>query len=253
MKEYHNTHIPTPHIEAASKDAFGKTVLMPGDPLRAKFVADHFLTDPVLVNNIRGVQGYTGYWKGVKVSVMGSGMGMPAIGIYSWELYNYYDVQNIIRIGTAGAIADELKIGDIFAAIATCTDSNYTAAFVPAGSTYAPMADFMLLQNAIFAAADEGIDLKVGQILSSDHFYFPNESTDLDTWRRLGVMATEMEAASLYINAAYAGKRALTICSVSDHLFRPGENMTADARRTAFAPMIRIALDTAARAEKCGI
>lgn len=241
--------IPTPHNSAVSCDAFGKTVLMPGDPLRAKFIAETFLTDPVLVNNVRGVQGYTGTWKGVKVSVMASGMGMPAIGIYSWELFNFYQVQNIIRVGSAGAFADDLQLNDVVAGMTACTNSNYPAAFVPQGATFAPAADYTLLSTAVEAAKENGISLKVGALLSSDHFYYPEGVADGDTWKRMGVLATEMESAALYTNAAYAGKRALTLCSISDHLYRPNEVMTPEERQTCFTAMITIALDTAVKME----
>ncbi len=241
-------NIPTPHI-SAPEGAFGKTVLMPGDPLRAKFIAETFLENPVLVNNVRGVQGYTGTWKGVKVSVMASGMGMPAIGIYSWELFNFYNVENIIRVGSAGAFADELQLKDVVAGMTACTDSNYCSAFVPNGATFAPSADWNLLCAAVEAAKENGVELKVGALLSSDHFYYPEGASTADTWKRMGVLATEMESASLYTNAAYAGKRALTLCSISDHLYRP-EIMSPEERQTCFTAMITIALDTAVKMEQ---
>ena len=236
--------IPTPHIEA-KKDQIAKTVLMPGDPLRSKFIAENFLTDPVLVNNVRGVNGYTGTWKGVPVTVMATGMGMPAIGIYSWELFNFYDVDNIIRIGSAGAMQDNLQLMDIVAGQAACTNSNYINQFGVNG-TFAPIADFTLLSKAIEAAKENGKELVVGNILSADNFYGVEGDNSLDQWKRMGVLACEMEAASLYANAAYAGKRALCICTISDHIYRD-EKLSSEARQTSFTKMMEIALDTAVK------
>ena len=235
--------MPTPH-NSAQKDQIAKTVLMPGDPLRAKFIAETYLTDPVLVNNVRGVQGYTGTWKGVPVTVMASGMGMPSMGIYSWELFNFYDVENIIRIGSAGAFRDELQLMDVVAGQGACTDSNFLKDFNTPG-TFAPIADYTLLSAAVEAAKDNGVDMKVGNILSSDHFYHP-DGGDIDKWRRMGVLAVEMESAALYANAAFAGKRALCICTISDHLYRPDE-LTAEQRQNSMNQMITIALDTAVK------
>ena len=196
--------IPTPHINAKKED-FAKTVLMPGDPLRAKFIAETFLTDPVLVNNVRGVQGHTGTWKGVPVTVMASGMGIPSIGIYSWELFHFYDVDNIIRIGSAGALQDDIKLRDIVIAQGACTNSSYVKSFgLGELATYAPIADFTLLSKAV-------------------------------------------EAAGLYANAAYAGKRALCICTISDHIYRPEDNLSAEERQNSFTQMMEIALDTAVK------
>lgn len=237
--------IPTPHISAAEKDAFGKTVLMPGDPLRAKFIAENFLTDPVLVNNVRGVNGYTGTYKGVKVSVMASGMGMPAIGIYSWELFNFYDVENIIRVGSAGAFADELDVMDIVAGQAACTNSHYVDTFGVDGH-FSPIADFTLLSKAVEAANEEGVKLHVGNILSSDNFYYAEGQARSDEWKRMGVLATEMESAALYCNAAYAGKRALCLCTISDHLYKE-QYLSSDERQTSFTQMMKIALETAVK------
>ena len=236
--------VPTPHI-AAKKEAIAKTVLMPGDPLRAKFIAENFLTDPVLVNNVRGVQGHTGTWKGVPVTVMASGMGMPAIGIYSWELFNFYDVDNIIRIGSAGALRDDLKLMDIVAGQGACTNSSYGDQFELAG-TFAPIADFTLLSAAVEAGREHGVDVKVGNILSSDNFYYAEGSNYSDGWKRMGVMAVEMEAASLYMNAAYAGKRGLCLCTISDHLYRD-EALSPEDRQNSFTQMMEIALDTAVK------
>lgn len=236
--------VPTPHI-AAEKGQIAKTVLMPGDPLRAKFIAETFLTEPVLVNNVRGVQGHTGTWKGVPVTVMASGMGIPAIGIYSWELYNFYDVDNIIRIGSAGAFRDDLKLMDIVAGQAACTNSNYINAFGVKGS-FAPIADFTLLSKAVEAAKERGVELKVGNILSADNFYYPPGLDGSDEWKRMGVLAVEMEAAGLYCNAAYAGKRALCLCTISDHLYRQ-EYLSSEDRQSSFTQMMEIALDTAVK------
>lgn len=236
--------IPTPHI-AAKEGEIAKTVLMPGDPLRAKFIAETFLTDPVLVNNVRGVQGHTGTWKGVPVTVMASGMGIPAIGIYSYELYNFYNVDNIIRIGSAGALRDDLKLMDVVAAQGACTDSNFVHQFELNGS-FAPICDYTLLSEAVAAAKERGIDMKVGNILSSDNFYSPAGKDSSDRWRDMGVMAVEMEAAGLYLNAAAAGKRALCICTISDHIYRP-EALSAEDRQLSLRQMIEIALDTAVR------
>lgn len=241
--------IPTPHISAKKED-IAKTVLMPGDPLRAKFIAETFLESPVLVNNVRGVQGHTGTWKDVPVTVMASGMGIPAIGIYSWELYNFYDVDNIIRIGSAGAMRDDLKLMDIVAGQGACTDSNFAHQFELNG-TFAPIADYTLLSNCVEAAKEKGIDMKVGNILSSDNFYSPSNCDDSTKWRDMGVMAVEMEAAGLYMNAARAGKRALCICTISDHLYR-SEALSSEQRQLSLTQMIEIALDTAVKMAKLG-
>lgn len=236
--------VPTPHIGARRED-IAKTVLMPGDPLRAKFIAETFLTEPVLVNNVRGVQGHTGSWKGVPVTVMASGMGMPAIGIYSWELFNFYGVENIIRVGSAGALQDSLQLMDLVAGQAACTNSNYVKQLGVEG-TFAPIADFTLLSRALEAAAERGIDMKVGNLLSSDNFYSAPGFDRNDQWKRMGVLAVEMEAAALYANAALAGKRALCICTISDHLYR-AEALDAAQRQSSFTQMMEVALDTAVK------
>ena len=238
--------VPTPHIEAMPGQ-IAKTVLMPGDPLRSKFIAETYLENPVLVNNVRGVQGYTGTWKGTPVTVQASGMGIPSIGIYSWELYNFYGVESIIRIGSAGGINDELKLMDIVAAQGACTDSNFAHQFGLNG-TFAPIADFTLLSEAVAAAGDKGVDMRVGNLLSADNFY--NDGSDgMDQWKKMGVYAVEMEAAGLYLNAARCGKRALCICTISDHIYRP-EALTSEERQLSLTQMIEIALDTAVRMEK---
>ena len=232
--------IPTPHNTAGIND-FAKTVLMPGDPLRAKFIADNFLDSAVLVNNVRGVQGYTGEYKGKKVSVMSSGMGMPSIGIYSYELFNFYNVENIIRIGSAGAVADGLKIGDIVLAMGACTNSAYARQYELPG-TFAPIASYDLLSQAVSLASERGIKYRVGNVFSSDTFYDDAES--LISWRKMGVLAIEMEAAALYMNAARIGKNALCICTISDCPFT-GESCSAQERQTSFTSMIKLALDLA--------
>ena len=242
---------PTPHISAKPGD-FGKTVLMPGDPLRSKFMAENFLENPVLVNNVRGVNGYTGYYKGVKVSVMASGMGMPAIGIYAHELYNGYGVENIIRVGSAGAIQENIHLYDLVIAQGACTDSNWAAQYHFPG-TFAPIADFELLTAAVEAAKENGAVYHVGNVNSSDTFYGDHERVPegLDTLynqKKMGVMALEMEAAALYMEAARYGKRALCICTISDHVLT-GELTTSAERQTAFTTMMKVALDVAVKME----
>ena len=234
----------TPHNNA-KPGQFAKTVLMPGDPLRAKYIAETFLTDPVLVNNVRGVQGHTGTWKGVPVSVMASGMGMPAIGIYSWELYNTYNVDNIIRVGSAGAVQDDVNVMDIVIAQGACTNSNYFAQFGFPGA-FAPIADYELMQKAVECAKDHDAVVHVGNIFSSDNFYYAKSYEGTRAVRRMGVLAVEMEAAALYANAAYLGKRGLCICTISDHLFKEQE-LSPEERQTGFNDMIEIALNTAAK------
>ena len=238
---------PTPHISAKPGD-FGKTVLMPGDPLRSKFIAENFLENPVLVNNVRGVQGYTGTYKGVKVSVMASGMGMPAIGIYSHELFNGYGVENIIRVGSAGAIQEHIHLYDLVIAQGACTDSNFAAQFHLPG-TFAPIASWELLKQAVKAAEENGAVYHVGNVNSSDVFYgdhalVPEGLDSLYGLKKMGVMALEMEAAALYMNAARAGKRALGLFTISDHIYR-AEELTSEQRQNSFVQMITIALDTA--------
>lgn len=244
-------HTPTPHISAKPGD-FGKTVLMPGDPLRAKFIAETFLENPVLVNNVRGVQGHTGTYKGVKVSVMASGMGMPAIGIYSHELYNGYGVENIIRVGSAGAIQENIDLYDLVLAQGACTDSNWAAQFHLPG-TFAPIADYSLLSEAVKAAENIGATYHVGNVNSSDVFYgdhvgVPEGLGSVYGLKKMGVMALEMEAAALYMNAARYGKRALCICTISDHVLK-GTETTSQERQTAFTTMMRVALDVAVAME----
>lgn len=233
--------IPTPHIDAKLGD-FAKTVLMPGDPKRARFIANTYLTDAVLVNDVRGVQGYTGYYKGKRVSVMASGMGIPAIGIYSYELFNFYDVDNIIRVGSAGAIHPDLKLRDIVIGQGACTNSNYAAQFGLPG-TFAPIASFELVKKAVEQAERMGVVYKVGNLLSADTFY--DDSNSLGAWQKMGVLAVEMESAGLYCNAARAGKNALCICTISDCPFVPGQECTAEERQETFTKMMEIALEIA--------
>ena len=235
----------TPHNEAAP-GAFAKTVLMPGDPLRAKFIAETFLEDAKLVNNVRGVQGYTGTYHGTPVSVMASGMGIPSIGIYSYELFHFYDVDNIIRIGSAGAISPKLKLRDVVMGQAACTDSNYVKQYGLSGS-FAPIADFKLLETAVAVAKRVGVEPSVGKLLSSDVFY--NKAGNTLDWNKMGVLAVEMESAALYCNAAEAGKRALAICTISDSLVT-GEELPSADRQSTFTQMMQIALETAVEMAK---
>lgn len=230
----------TAHNSAVPGD-FAKTVLMPGDPLRAKFIAETFLTDARLVNNVRGIQGYTGTYKGKRVSVMASGMGMPSIGIYSYELFNYYGVENIIRIGSAGMISQSLKVRDIVAGMSAYTNSSFPKQFGFEGN-YAPCCSYELLEKAVAAGRSRGVELRVGAIYSSDCFY--DESAPLGKLQNLGVLAVEMEAAALYLNAARAGKKALALCTISDNPFT-GEGLTAAERQNTFTQMMEIALEIA--------
>lgn len=232
--------VPTPHIAAKLGD-FANTVLMPGDPLRSKFIAENFLTDAVLVNNVRGIQGYTGLYNGKRVSVMASGMGIPSIGIYSYELYNFYNVQNIIRIGSAGAMQPDIKLRSLVFAQGACTNSNYAHQFEMPG-TIAPIASFDLLRSAVETAEKLRYDYKVGNVLSSDTFYDDGKGSSV--WKKMGVLAVEMESAALYLNAARAGKKALCICTISDNLLT-GEELSADDRQNSFREMMKLALEIA--------
>lgn len=235
--------IPTPHIGAKSKDEIAKTVLMPGDPLRAKLIADNFLEDVTCFNTVRNMLGYTGTYKGKKVSVMGSGMGMPSIGIYSYELFNFYDVDNIIRVGSAGSISERVNVKDIILAMGACTNSNYMSQYHLPG-TFAPIADYKLLKAAEEAATKKGLNVEVGNVLSSDTFYNVDAETATPAWKKMGVLAVEMEAAALYANAAYAGKSALCILTVSDSILT-GEALSAEERQTGFSQMLELALEIA--------
>lgn len=228
---------PTPHI-GAKYGEIAETMIMAGDPLRAQFMAQKYLTDVVQFNNVRGMLGFTGMYNGKRVSTMGHGMGMPSIGIYTYELFNFYDVKTIIRVGSAGSFHPDLHIGDLLIAMGACTDSNYGAQFELPG-TFAPIADFDLTRRASEACDRMGYHYKVGNVLSSDIFY--DENPETDKWMKMGVMGVEMEAAALYMNAARAGKKALAICTVSDHLLT-GEVSTSEERQTTFTHMMDVAL-----------
>ena len=227
---------PTPHI-GAKYGEIAETVIMAGDPLRAKFMADNFLENPVQFNNIRSMLGFTGTHKGKRVSVMGHGMGMPSIGIYTYELYNFFGVKTIMRVGSAGSLREDLKLGDLVLAMGACTDSSYGMQFETPG-TYAPIADFELLRGAADACDRFGYKYMVGNVMSSDIFYHDNAHND--KWINMGVLAVEMEAAALYMNAARSGNRALTICTISDSIVT-GEQTTAEQRQTSFTHMMEVA------------
>ena len=234
--------IPTPHINVSEMGIIAETVLMPGDPLRAKFIAETYLEDAQQFNTVRNMFGYTGTYKGKKISIMGSGMGMPSIGIYSYELFNFYGVKNIIRIGSCGAIQEDVKIRDIILGISASTNSNFASQYGLPG-TFAPTASWELVSKAVKIAENKGIDIRVGNILSSDIFY----DDDKDVWKkwaRMGVLAIEMEAAALYMNAARAGANALCVLTVSDSLVTH-ELTTAEERQTSFTSMMEIALEIA--------
>ena len=233
--------ISTPHITAKEGD-FAKTVLMPGDPLRAKFIAETFLENAKLVNNVRGIQGYTGYYNGNRVSVMASGMGQASMGIYSYELFRFYGVKNIIRIGSCGGFSKDLHVKDLVIAMGACTNSNYASQYKLNG-TFSAIADFNLVKKAVELCEDLGVKYKVGNILSSDTFY--DESNSSFEFSKLGVLGVEMESYALYCNASRLNKRALTILTVSDSFVYPEENTTAEERQTSFTSMMKIALEMA--------
>lgn len=228
---------PTPHI-GAKPGEIAETVIMAGDPLRAKFMAENYLENPVLFNQVRGMLGYTGTWQGKRVSVMGHGMGIPSIAIYTYELYHFYDVQTIIRIGSAGAYDPDLQLGDLVLAMGACTDSSFGAQFRLPG-VFAPIADFDLLCRAAETCKRLGIRYKVGNVVSSDVYYSDNPQTE--KWMKMGVLAVEMEASALYMNAARAGRRALVINTISDHVVT-GECTTSEQRRSTFTQMMEVAL-----------
>lgn len=225
---------------SATKEEIAKSVIMPGDPLRAKFIAENFIENAVCVNQVRGMLAFTGTYKGKSVTVMGSGMGVPSMGIYSYELFSEYDVDKIIRIGTAGALHDDIHVRDVVMAMGVSTDSNYAAQYKLPG-TFAPLADFELLQSAVAAAKEVGVNVKVGNVLTSDVFYTDSPS-DNDLWKRMGIMAVEMETAALYMNAAKLGKKALGIYTISNHLYT-GEELTPEERQTTFTDMMKVALE----------
>lgn len=233
------SNIPTPH-NSAKQGEIAKKVLMPGDPLRAKFIAENFLDNPECVNKVRNMFAFTGTYKGKEVTVMGGGMGMPSIGIYSYELFHFYDVDKIIRIGSAGALQDDVKLMDVVLAQGACTDSNYARQFCLPG-TFAPIASYSLLKSAADAADRLGIPVHVGNVLSGDVFYNDDKTVN-DSWRKMGVLCVEMECAALFMNAARAGKEALGILTISDHLYRP-ESLPAEAREKSFRQMMEIALE----------
>jgi len=231
----------TPHIEA-KKGEIAKKVLMCGDPLRAKFIAENFLDDYKLVNTVRNMYCYTGHYKGKEVSVAGSGMGIPSIGIYSYELYSEYDVEAIIRVGTAGAYQEKIKAGDIVLALGSCSDSNYASQFHLNG-TFCATASYDLIEKAVQVAKENKYSCHVGNVFSSDIFY----DADKESWKKwanLGVMAVEMESYGLYINAARLNKKALTMLSISDH-FITGEKASAETRQNGFTNMMKLALEVA--------
>ena len=235
------SNIPTAHNNAKAGD-FAKTVLMPGDPLRAKYIAETYLENPRQVTAVRNMFGYTGTYKGKEISVMGGGMGMPSIGIYSYELFNFYGVDQIIRIGSAGALQDHIKVMDVVIGMGACTDSNYAYQYGLPG-TFAPIADYELMNKAIETAKRQGTNVVVGNVVSSDVFYNADPTVN-DRWRSMGVLAVEMEAAALYMNAAKAGKKALCMLTISDHLYT-NEFLSAEDRQLGFGKMMEIALELA--------
>lgn len=229
--------VPTPHI-GAREGEIADRVIMAGDPLRAKFMAERFLENPVQYNAVRGMLGFTGTYKGKRVSVQGHGMGMPSIGIYSYELFNFYGVKRIIRTGSAGSINAGVKMGDVVIGMGSCTDSNYASQYGLPG-TFAPIADFGLVRAAVGKAEELGVSYKVGNLLASDFFY-GDDAESWKQWRKMGVLAVEMEAAALYMNAARCGGEALCICTISDSLVT-GEACSAEERQTSFTNMMDIA------------
>lgn len=232
-------NIPTPHI-SAEYGKIAKKVLMPGDPLRAKFIAETYLENPICFNTVRNMFGYTGSYKGKEVSVMGSGMGMPSIGIYSYELYKFYDVDSIIRIGSAGSLRDDVHVMDLVIGMGACTNSNYVSQYNINGH-FAPIADFELLSRAVEVSKEQGKKMVVGNILSSDTFYSDHD-TENEAWKKMGVIAIEMEAAALYMNAARLKKKALCILTISDHIYL-NESLSAEERQTGFTNMMELALE----------
>lgn len=232
------SNTPTPH-NGAKAGEIAKTVLMPGDPLRAKFIAETYLTNPVCFNTVRNMLGYTGTYQGKPVSVMGGGMGIPSVGIYTYELFHFYGVENIIRIGSAGGIADNVHVRDVVVGLGACTNSNYASQYNLPG-TFAPIASYGLLERAVQAARKLNVNAVVGNVLSSDTFYDDNENALL-AWKKMGVLAVEMEAAALYMNAARAGKNALCLLTISDCPLT-GESLSAQERQTGFTQMMEIAL-----------
>ncbi len=234
--------IPTPHINAKSKDEVAETILLPGDPLRAKFIAETYLDDVTTFNTVRNAFGYTGTYNGKRISVLGTGMGMPSMGIYSYELIHFYGVKNLIRIGSAGSFQEHIKIRDIVFGISSSTDSNFASQFGLPG-TISPTCSYELLEKATTIAKEKNIDFKAGNILSSDIFYGENKDA-WKQWQKMGVMCVEMESAALYLNAQRAGVNALCILTISDSLVT-GEATTSEERQLTFTKMMEIALSLA--------
>lgn len=234
---------PTPHNNENLGD-IAETVLLPGDPLRAKFIADTFLEDVVQYNTVRGMFGYTGYYKGKRISVQGSGMGIPSIGIYSYELIHFYNVKNLIRVGSAGALSKDLNLYDVVIGMGACTDSNYASQYNLPG-IFAPIASYELIQKAVEVAKKQGTKVKIGNVLSTDSFYSDSGINNLIKWKNMGVICVEMEAAGLYMNAAKAGVNALAILTISDFPITGGEETTSHEREVAFTKMMEIALELA--------
>lgn len=231
----------TPH-NSAKKGDIAETILLPGDPLRAKFIAENFLEDVTQFNSVRNMFGFTGTYKGKRVSVMGTGMGVPSIGIYSYELIHFYGVKNLIRVGSCGAFDEKLNLYDVIIAQGACTDSNYAAQYDLPG-TYSAIASYDLLSKAVKSAEDKGVDVHVGNILTSDVFYSQKEDS-WKQWAKMGVLAAEMETYALYCNATNAGVNALTILTVSDSIVK-GEETSAEERQKSFTKMMEIALEIA--------
>lgn len=232
---------PTPHIEAKRGD-FASTVIMPGDPKRSEFIASTFLEGAKLINDVRGVKGFTGLYKGKPVSVMASGMGQPSMGIYSYELFNFYDVKRIIRVGTIGSLSPDLHLKDIIIAMGACTNGNFAQQYKLNG-TFCPIADFDLVKRAAFECEKRKINYRVGNVLSSDTFY--DDSASATEWQKMGVLGVEMESAALYCNAARLGKKAVCLCTVSDSFVYKNEISSSDERSTAFTQMMEVALEIA--------
>ena len=239
--EKHPATTPTPQNEAKLGD-FAKTVLMPGDPLRSKFIAENYIENAKLVNDVRGIQGYTGTYKGKPISVMASGMGMPSMGIYAYELFNYYDVDHIIRVGTAGAINIDLKVRSVVAGIAASTNSEFAMSQFNIRGHFSASASFRLLETAVAVAREKNVEMVVGNLYCTDLFY--DASGAAVEWGKLAHLAVEMESYALYTTAMQAGKEALTMCTVSDHVLT-GESLDAITRQNTFTEMMEIALDTA--------
>ena len=238
---------PSACIEIKEGTHVAKTVLMPGDPLRAKYIAENYLEDTVLFNEVRNMLGYTGKYEGKEISVMGSGMGMPSFALYAYELYSFFGVESIIRVGSAGGIGDDIKVRDVLIAISASTNSAMVSSYDIPG-VLAPTATYSLLQEAVNAASEMHITPRVGTVYTTDYFYHPDKKVN-EKARDLGHMAVEMEAAALYLTAMSLRKKALAIFTVSDHVFT-GESLSASERQESFREMMEIALKTAVRTEK---